>query len=45
MTASNDVILYICGGKVNNFIFLALSVKVGMKSKMPFLLFYREESL
>lgn len=46
MTASSDVILYICGGKINdNFIFLALFVKVGMKSKIPLLLFHWEESL
>lgn len=38
MTSGNDVILYICGGKINNnFIFLALFVKVEMKSKIPLL--------
>lgn len=46
MTASNAVILYICGEKINDsFILLALFVKVEVKSKIPLLLFYWEESL
>lgn len=46
MTASKDVILYNCGEKINDsFILLALFVKVGMKSKIPLLLSYWEESL
>lgn len=46
MTASNDVIVYICGETfTDNFILLALLVKIGMKSKIPLLLFYWEESL
>lgn len=41
MTTSNAVILYICGEKTNDsFILLALFIKVGMKSKIPLLLFY-----